>query len=135
LDARGNLLATSVFVKTVYADPTLLGDCQAKVARAIAPLLDLNEGELYNRLLPRLRVNERGQVMTNRNGLPLTNCYVVLKRKVPVETWDQIRQTMGRLEFTTNEVKLSPKAFAAFCRDLKAKAIGTEPDQQRVYPN
>src|SRR5687767_15345876 len=38
LDARGNLLATSVFVKTVYADPVLVGNCQAKVARAVAPL-------------------------------------------------------------------------------------------------
>ena len=135
LDARGNLLATSVFVKTVYADPTLLGDCQAKVARAIAPLLELNEGELYNRLLPRLRVNDQGQVMTNRNGKPLTNCYVVLKRKVLVETWNKVCQAMSRLEFTTNEVKLPPTAFANFCRDLKAKALGTEADQQRVYPN
>ena len=135
LDARGNLLATSVFVKTVFADPTLLGDCQAKVARAIAPLLDLKEGELYNRLLPRFRVNDQSQVITNRNGQPLTNCYVVLKRKVSIETWDKVCQAMSRLEFTTNEVKLPPKAFAGFCRDLKAKAIGTEPDQQRYYPN
>src|SRR5512141_2043559 len=46
LDARGNLLATSVFVKTVCADPVLLGDRAAEVARALAPLLQQGEGEL-----------------------------------------------------------------------------------------
>lgn len=129
LDARGNLLATSVFVKTVCADPVLLGDCQGKVARAIAPVLGLNEGELYNRLLPRTRVNDKGQTITNR--------YVVLKRKVSFETWAKVQEAMAKLEFTTNEVNLTPKKFAAFCRDLKAKAIFADSlnDQQREYPN
>jgi len=39
LDARGNLLATSVPVKTVCADPSLIGNQQAIVAHALAPLL------------------------------------------------------------------------------------------------
>src|SRR5512139_3311349 len=43
LDARGNLLATSVFVKTVCADPVLIGNRQAEVAAAIAPLLSENK--------------------------------------------------------------------------------------------
>ena len=136
LDARGNLLATSVFVKTVCANPVLLGNCQAKVARAIAPLLELNEGELYNRLLPRLRVNEQGLVLTNKAGQPLTNRYVVLKRKVPSETWEKVRLVLNGLEFTTNEVKLGPKALAAFNRDLKTGGVFADAfnDQQRVYP-
>lgn len=135
LDARGNLLATSVFVKTVCANPALLGNFQAKVARAIAPLLDLNEGELYNRLLPRLRVNAQGLVLTNTNGQPLTNRYVVLQRKVSVETWEKVRQAMSCLEFTTNEIKLPPKAFATYCRELKTGGIFADAfnDQQRVY--
>ena len=37
LDVNGNLLATSVFVKTVCADPALIGNHQAEVARALAP--------------------------------------------------------------------------------------------------
>jgi len=129
LDARGNQLATSVFVKTVCADPVLIGDSQTKVARAIAPLLGLNEGELYNRLLPRTRVNDKGQTVTNR--------YVVLKRKVAVETWTKISDAMSRLSFTTNELQLPPKQYAQFCRDLKAKSVFTDPinDQQRYYPN
>ena len=46
LDAKGNLLATSVFVKTVCADPALIGNRQAEVARAVAPLLQVSESEL-----------------------------------------------------------------------------------------
>ena len=46
LDAKGNLLATSAFVKTVCADPALIGNRQAEVARAMAPLLQMSEAEL-----------------------------------------------------------------------------------------
>src|SRR5438477_12246560 len=65
LDARGNLLATSVFVKTVCADPALIGNRQSEVARALAPLLQESESKLLSRLLPRLRQNEQGQTVTN----------------------------------------------------------------------
>jgi cell division protein FtsI/penicillin-binding protein 2 len=128
-DAKGNQLATSVFVKTVAADPTLLGDCQAKVARTIAPILGLNEGELYQRLLPRTRTNATGKVVSVQ--------YVVLKRKVAVETWEKVNAAMSNLTFTTNEVKLAGQKYTAFVRDLKAKAVFTDPinDQQRYYPN
>jgi cell division protein FtsI/penicillin-binding protein 2 len=128
LDAKGNLLATSIFVKTVCADPTLLGNLQADVARAIAPLLQMSEGELCQRLLPRLRLNEKGESVTNR--------YVVLKHKVPIETWEKIQKTMSALSFGFDETKLT-KLQRAFCRDLRQKAIFTDPadDQMRVYPN
>jgi cell division protein FtsI/penicillin-binding protein 2 len=128
LDARGNLLATSVFVKTVCADPSLIGDRAAEVARVVAPILQLGEGELYNRLLPRLRQNSKGETVTNQ--------YVVLKRKVPVETWEQIRVAMSNLTFGVDE-KTLPRPQKNFLRDLRAKAITTDPinDQQRVYPN
>ncbi len=52
LDAHGNLLATSMFVKTVCADPVLIGNQQATVARTLAPLLQMSEADLYQRLLP-----------------------------------------------------------------------------------
>src|SRR5580692_7016094 len=58
LDARGNLLATSVLMKTVHADPAPVGDHQAEVAHAIAPLLQLNESDLARRLLPRIWINK-----------------------------------------------------------------------------
>ncbi len=128
LDAKGNLLATSIFVKTLCADPVLMGGRQPEIARAIAPLLQLSENELLPRLLPRVRQNERGQAVTNR--------YVVLRRKVPVETWQKIQAAMNNLSFGSNEKKL-PAAVQAFYRDLRQKAVFADPvdDQLRVYPN
>ncbi len=128
LDAKGNLLATSVFVKTVCADPVLIGNRQADVARTLAPWLQMGEGDLYQRLLPRLRQNEKGETVTNR--------YVVLQRKVPVETWEKIRTAMNQLAFGVDEKKLRPSE-RAFYRDLRQRAVFVDPvdDQQRVYPN
>ena len=128
VDAKGNLLATSIFVKTVCADPTLIQDRQAEVARTIAPLLQLPESELHKRLLPQLRQNAKGESVTNR--------YVVLKRKVPVETWDKVQAAMAGLSFGLDEKKL-PRSQQAFFRNLRSKAIFADPvdDQQRVYPN
>jgi cell division protein FtsI/penicillin-binding protein 2 len=128
LDAKGNLLATSVFVKTVCADPALMGDRQAEIARAIAPLLQVGEDELRQRLMPRLRSNGTAGAVTNR--------YVVLKRKVPVETWQKVQAAMTNLTFGLDEKKL-PKVERTFYRDLRRKSVFVEPldDQLRVYPN
>ena len=128
LDAKGNLLATSAFVKTVCADPALIGNRQAEVARAVAPLLQVSEGELLQRLTPRL--------VRNTNGATTTNHYVVLKRKVQVETWQKIQSAMTNLSFGLDEKKL-PKHEREFYRDLRRGAIKVEPldDQLRVYPN
>ena len=66
LDAHGNLLATSIFVKTVCADPVLIGNQQVVVARTLAPLLQMSEADLYQRLLPRVRQN--GTYQSRRDG-------------------------------------------------------------------
>jgi cell division protein FtsI/penicillin-binding protein 2 len=128
LDAKGNLLATSAFVKTVFADPALIGNRQAEVARAVAPLLQMSEGELQQRLTPR--------VTRNTNGTMTTNSYVVLKRKVQVETWQKIQMAMTNLTFGLDEKNL-PRREREFYRDLRRGAIKVEPldDQLRVYPN
>ena len=127
LDVHGNLLATSLFVKTVCADPVLVGSQQAVVAHALAPLLQMTEGDLCQRLLPRLTKNQKGETVTNR--------YVVLQRKVADETWQKIQATMTNLSFGVDEKGLS-RADRAFFRDLRTSAIFTEPvdDQLRVYP-
>src|ERR1039457_5700239 len=65
LDARGNLLATSVAVKMVRADPSLIGNQQAVVAHALAPLLQVAEGEIYPKLFPHVSKNEKGETVTN----------------------------------------------------------------------
>ncbi|HEY9173416.1 MAG TPA: penicillin-binding protein 2 [Verrucomicrobiae bacterium] len=128
LDAKGNLLATSVFVKTVCADPTLIGGRQPEIARAIAPLLQMPEAELHQKLLPRLRHDATGKVITNR--------YVVLKRKVPTETFQKIQETMAKLDFGLNEKSL-PQARQTFYRNLRRYSIFADPldDQLRIYPN
>jgi cell division protein FtsI/penicillin-binding protein 2 len=128
LDVKGNLLATSAFVKTVCADPALIGNRQAEVARAVAPLLQVSEGELLQRLTPRL--------VRNTNGATTTNHYVVLKRKVQVETWQKIQMAMTNLSFGLDEKKL-PRRERDFYRDLRRGAIYVEKleDQLRVYPN
>src|SRR5260370_22671641 len=73
LDAKGNLLGTSVLVKTACADPVLIGKHQAEVARAVAPLLQLSEADVLRRLKPSLRRGENGQNTTKR--------YAVLKHQ------------------------------------------------------
>ena len=128
LDAHGNLLATSIFVKTVCADPVLIGNQQVVVARTLAPLLQMSEADLYQRLLPRVRQNEKGETVTNR--------YVVLRHKVRDETWQEIQATMSRLSFGPGEAGFS-RDQRAFCHNLRTHAIFASPvdDQLRVYPN
>ena len=128
LDAKGNLLATSVFVKTVCADPVLMGNRKAEVAHALAPLLEKSESELLQRFMPRIGRNEKGEMVTN------TTHYVRLKQKVPLETWQQIQTTMSNLDFGVNEKKLSRTA-RAFYSDLRHYAIFARDDQLRSYPN
>src|SRR5215471_7411611 len=95
LDIKGNLLATSMPARTVCADPALIGNRQADVARAVAPLLQVSEAEILQKLSPRVRQNDK--------GLSVTNHYVVLKRKVPLETWQKLQVTMNSLSFGLEE--------------------------------
>src|SRR5712664_4693813 len=74
LDAKGNLLATSVLVKTVCADPTVVGNRQTEVARTLAPLLQMSEGQLVEKLTLRVYQNEKGETVTNK--------YIKLKEKI-----------------------------------------------------
>ena len=128
LDAQGNPLATSVFVKTICADPSLVGGWQRKIAQTLAPLLQVPEAELEQRLQPRLRREASGTVTTNR--------YVVLKRKVSVETWQQIQQAMAELDFGF-DIKQLPRAQRTFYYLLRRKAVFADSvgDQLRIYPN
>ena len=128
LDANGNQLATSVFVKTICADPSLIGGQQSVVARALAPLLGMSAADLYQRLVPRVSKNSKGETVTN--GLH----YVRLQKNVTDETWQKIRTTMSGLDFGVDETKLS-KANRTFLRSLRQYAISAEPNQLRVYPN
>ena len=128
LDANGNILATSVAVKTICADPSLIRNFQPLVARAIAPILKLNEVELVQKLTPRLARNAKGEVVTNNLH------YVRLAKNISEETWRQLAAAMTNLTFGVDEKKL-PRSQREFVRNLRQHAIFTEPDQMRVYPN
>ena len=130
LDAKGDPLATTVFVKMVCADPSLIGGQTAVVARNLAPLLGMSEGELFQKLIPRVVKNSAGELVTNRLH------YVRLQRNVTYDTWKQITNTMSRLDFGVDEKKLS-KSDQAFLKNLRRSAIfaEAEDDQLRVYPN
>jgi cell division protein FtsI/penicillin-binding protein 2 len=126
LDAKGNLLATSLFMKRVCADPTMIGTNQAQIARVLAPLLVTNEARLVQLLTPVLR--------QATNGTTLTNRYVCLSKRVPVETWSKIQAAMAELNFGLDEKSL-PKKQRNFYQAVRQKAIFSEEDQVRVYPN
>ena len=127
LDVKGNVLATSTFAKTVCADPSLMNEKQADVvARAIAPLLQVDDRVLFKRLATRTRLNEKGETNLVQ--------YVRIKQRVPMETWDKIQAVLTNLNFGVDEKKLTKTEQAAY-RALRQKAVFAENFPIRVYPN
>jgi cell division protein FtsI/penicillin-binding protein 2 len=127
LDAKGNVLATSTFAKTVCADPSLMTDRQADVvARAIAPLLQANDRALFQRLATRTRLSDKGETNLVQ--------YVRIKQRVPMEAWGKIQAAMTNLSFGVDEKKLTKNEQASY-RALRQKAIFAEDFPIRVYPN
>jgi cell division protein FtsI/penicillin-binding protein 2 len=130
LDANGNILATSSEVKTICADPTLIGNQQGLVAHTLASWLQTDEASLYQKLLPRAFVTKNDQ------GQPVTNIsrYVRLARNVSPDTWLHIRAAMTNLNFGVDEKKLT-RTERGFFRNLRTSAVFAETDQKRIYPN
>ncbi len=124
LDCHGTPLAQSQPAKTVCADPTLISNQYVRVAQVLAPLLQTNEAYLAERLRPRYRI-EKGKTNLVQ--------YVVLKRKVPLDTWEKIHDAMSGLSFGVDESKLK-SSDQLFCANLRRKAIFPEEDQIRTYP-
>ncbi len=122
LDIRGNPLATSLPAKIVCIDPALLGDRRDYVVHALAPLLQMDEAALSTRIGSRL-IEPSGR----------TNHYLVLRSKVPMETWDRIRRTMADLTFGVDDSKLTAQQ-RAFDRNVR-KAVFADDDQIRYYPS
>ncbi|MBI5799568.1 MAG: penicillin-binding protein 2 [Verrucomicrobia bacterium] len=75
-DIRTNLLATSRPVKTVFADPVLMGTRQPEIARALAPIFQVPEAELHKRLLPQITI--RTNPVASLDGTLLTNRHIVV---------------------------------------------------------
>lgn len=129
LDRRGVVLASSVPVKTVCADPALLAPYRGLVARTLAPLLELPEEVLRARLEPRLLTRPAAG-----SNLVVTSRYAVLKHKVPLDRWQAITQTLGQLDFGVDEkrVRASERVRLA---GIRARSIFARDDYQRQYPN
>lgn len=129
LDANGNILATSVPVKTVCADPSLVSNQWQRVADTIAPLLQLDRNAIALKLTP------RAVTVTNSDGKLVSKQvnYVRLAKNVPEPTWQRIQAAMTNLTIDT-EGKLTASQ-REFWRNLRTHAIFAEADQLRVYPN
>jgi len=125
LDVNGNPLATSLPVKRVCADPSLMGRHHAEVARALAPVLQYPEPDLARLLFP-WRTNSDG-TMTQRR-------FVDLRRKVSVEQWQQVTQAMAQIAFDVDDRKL-PRAERRFYRTLRQNSVFADDDQLRGYPS
>lgn len=125
-DARGHLLATSKIVKTVCADPSVVGPYSQVVAQAIAPILEIPQAELEEKLRPRLRMDDKGR--------PVEVKYTVLKRKVEEEVWQRVRSAMTNVNFGVDETKARAKVKAQLGR-IRRRGVFDEPEQMRFYPN
>jgi cell division protein FtsI/penicillin-binding protein 2 len=119
-DARGQLLATSLPVKTVMANPEWVGTNQALVARALAPLLQMPVADLEHRLRRRT-VTWRG-----REG-PVGE--VVLKRRVPMDIWESICEEMQRMP---REAVANSKEHGRLVNSVHVDRVDRE---ARFYPN
>ena len=127
MDARGTVLATSRIAKTVCADPSLMGNHQQLVARAIAPLLGLDVGDLAERM-------ER-RVYTDAQGRRREDKHVVLKRKVPLEKWQAVTNSMAQLEFGL-DVRSLPRRDRLNYYNVRRSVFCERVDTQlRVYPS
>jgi cell division protein FtsI/penicillin-binding protein 2 len=128
-DARGVLLATSVPVKTVCADPALIAPQRHLLSQALAPLLELPEAVVRQRLEPRLLVRT-----VAGSNVVVTSRYAVLRHKVPLDRFQQITQCVANLDFGLDEKRLRSRERHAL-RAIRQRGIFAVDDYQRQYPN
>ncbi len=127
LDVNHNVLATSIPVKTVSINPSLLGGYQVLVAQTLAPFLKIEASELAKKLTPTVVRNAQGKWETN--GLH----YVRLAKNVSEETWQKMSAAMTNLNFGVVETNL-PRGYRSFLNNLRLHALAADASQFRVYP-
>lgn len=125
VDVKGNLLATTAEVKTICADPSLVGDAHDEIARALAPLLGESESSLAAKLQDRFFTNKLGEVRPRR--------YKLLKPRVPVEVWQLIQQVQTQFTFGLKESELKPRELKQL-NDRRKQVLFAQNAQLRVYP-
>lgn len=129
LDRRGVVLATSVPVKTVCADPVLVEPYRDLLARALAPLLEMPAAVLEQKMAPRLIGREV-------QGAPtyVTSRYAVLRHKVSLDRWQAITQTLSGLSFGVQEPKPSRRVLQQL-HEVRTRGIYARDAYLRHYPN
>jgi cell division protein FtsI/penicillin-binding protein 2 len=125
LDVNGNPLATSLPVKRIAADPSMMGRHYAEVAQALAPVLHYKESDLTRLLYP---------WRTNSDGTVTAKKYVDLRRKLSVEQWQQVTQVMAGLTFDLAGRKLT-RSERQFYAALRQRSVLADDDQLRLYPS
>jgi cell division protein FtsI/penicillin-binding protein 2 len=127
LDVRGNVLATSLFTKTVKANPTQIGTHAPEFAHALAPLLEKDEAWLVQQMT-RTHRNRKGEIV------PMVD--VKLKENVSPETWQKVQAALNSISFAPDEKKL-PKTEQVMLANLRQTGVflDTHDSQQRIYPN
>jgi cell division protein FtsI/penicillin-binding protein 2 len=135
LDVNGNILATSVTVKRICANPSLIGNQAATVAHALAPLLQMSEADLAQKLTPHISITRtaQGGLVTNE-----THYVRLTKNYVSEDVWQRVFFTMTNLTapqiFGVEEKNLA-RTNKTFLRFLRNESIFAESDQIRTYPN
>jgi cell division protein FtsI/penicillin-binding protein 2 len=128
LDIRLNPLATSVPVKVVCADPSLISSVKDRtnVAHALTVALEgcetnyVVESNILQRLMPKIRADNR------------TNRYVVIRRKVTLDKWDAVHKAMTNLTFDVGGKKLT-KVQTRYYNQIRDSAVFAQDDQLRIY--
>ncbi len=126
-DQRGQILATSVPVKNICANPFLLYGHEAEMARTIAPFLRTNEAVVLNLLNRHERTNSFGEVVTNQ--------FVLLKNLVAVEDWEKIQAAVAQQYTNAIRSQKLSKAEQYKLRGTWLRSIQSRDEQIRTYPN
>jgi len=131
LDCQGRILAHSVQVKEVKADPSLVGpECAEFMARRLAGPLEMNVEELRRLLASNYRTNWQGKVVPDR--------YVLLRKGVTQDQWDRVQEALKNLARLLEDPRLTEQQLTerkAVVGRLRASITTELRDRQnRVYP-
>jgi cell division protein FtsI/penicillin-binding protein 2 len=96
------------------------------LAAALAPHLGLEAAWIASKLEPKLFQGDSGQMRTNR--------YVVLKRKMPREKWEEIAADLKKLDLGVDESGLTRKQRQMLTSVRQSIFADRKEDQLRVYP-
>ncbi len=129
LDAKGNLLATVKYVKTICGDPSLAGTNYLEIARVLAPVLEESEAKLAAKLKPGFCKGPNGEVLTNQ---PIQ--WAELKKRVDEAVWQRARAAITNLVLAPPGKKLT-KREALYYATVRDNVIYSREEQSRVYPN